>query len=693
MSVAMRHILKILMMWGLVSYGTGCAPDTSSTVSLGSLLREMGSMDETTRWPEPAYVCRQTSSYDRRAVTPGTPEWFSNNDGFGFIRRDTLQGRPVKILFDAEGPGAITRIWLTTTNPAGTLRFYIDDLEEAAWIVPAYDLMQFGIPELGRGLLQPHTSYVAGVKGGSTLYLPIPYARRCVVALEEPAGMSGIPHYYHFNYRTYPPDTEVESFSLASVLRHAREIAGADARMVAPDDRPRGRSVDARALLQPGDTLRVSLPDGARVVTRVQCTLSCDSAAYGRLMEQLVVSATFDGTQTVWAPLSGFSGGGMGAPTVASWFLESDGRGRVVSRWPMPYRRTGEMSLCNVSDTVCDVAVSVNVSRYDWDERSLYFHACWKREDNLPFFQSADKCYDWNFVTLSGRGVYRGDLLALFNHSRTWYGEGDEKIWVDGEDFPSHFGTGVEDYYNGSWAPVVPFHTPFGGAPRADLANSQGYNAFFRTRNLDAIPFERTLKFDMEMLGWRDNKVDYATTIFWYGDATSRPHASSGVDDARRAWPPCPDDPADFRIAGAIEFEVLSVERKSDRLMVDRQNMAGFPDGLWSGQTQLVVYGGDAGDSVTFRLKDIPDGRYALKLFLTRAPDYGRVKLSANGRETVFDAYAETVTVAEPVTIPDIDVSDGTFTLQAALLDRNPRSLGTMLGFDCMTMTLTNAEP
>ena len=274
-----------------------------------------------------------------------------------------------------------------------------------------------------------------------------------------------------------------------------------------------------------------------------------------------------------------------------------------------------------------------------------------------------------------------------------WYGEGDEKIWVDGEDFPSHFGTGVEDYYNGSWAPVVPFHTPFGGAPRADLANSQGYNAFFRTRNLDAIPFERTLKFDMEMLGWRDNKVDYATTIFWYGDATSRPHASSGVDDARRAWPPCPDDPADFRIAGAIEFEVLSVERKSDRLMVDRQNMAGFPDGLWSGQTQLVVYGGDAGDSVTFRLKDIPDGRYALKLFLTRAPDYGRVKLSANGRETVFDAYAETVTVAEPVKIPDIDVSDGTFTLQAALLDRNPRSLGTMLGFDCMTMTLTNAEP
>ncbi len=32
-----------------------------------------------------------------------------------------------------------------------------------------------------------------------------------------------------------------------------------------------------------------------------------------------------------------------------------------------------------------------------------------------------------------------------------WWGEGDEKFFVDGEMFPSWFGTGSEDYFGFSW--------------------------------------------------------------------------------------------------------------------------------------------------------------------------------------------------------------------------------------------------
>ena len=42
-------------------------------------------------------------------------------------------------------------------------------------------------------------------------------------------------------------------------------------------------------------------------------------------------------------------------------------------------------------------------------------------------------------------------MLHLINYHRGWWGEGDEKIYVDGEDFPSHFGTGTEDYYGYAW--------------------------------------------------------------------------------------------------------------------------------------------------------------------------------------------------------------------------------------------------
>jgi hypothetical protein len=98
-----------------------------------------------------------------------------------------------------------------------------------------------------------------------------------------------------------------------------------------------------------------------------------------------------------------------------------------------------------------------------------------------------------------------------------WYGEGDAKAYVDNETFPSEFGTGLEDYYNTSWAPVVLYQTPFANAPRADNPSSFGHNAFTRTRNLDGIPFNTSFSYDMEMLSWTGGTIDASATTYWYG--------------------------------------------------------------------------------------------------------------------------------------------------------------------------------
>lgn len=103
----------------------------------------------------------------------------------------------------------------------------------------------------------------------------------------------------------------------------------------------------------------------------------------------------------------------------------------------------------------------------------------------------------------------------------TWCGEGDAKAYVDGESFSSGFGTGLEDYYNISWAPVVVYQTPFANAPGADQPSSTGHNTFTRTRNLDAIPFTLSFSFDMEMLSWDGGTIDAAATTYWYGFAGS----------------------------------------------------------------------------------------------------------------------------------------------------------------------------
>lgn len=671
-----------------------CGSRDADRVTLGTLLDEMTSLEEVARWPAAAYTCRLESSRDRASVAPGSDEWFANNDGFGFIRTDTLDGRIEKVLFDEKGPGAITRIWLTTHNPAGTLRFYFDGSPQPGWVVPAYDLMQFGLAALGRGLLQPHTSYEPGVKGGSTLFLPIPYARGCRVTLEEPAWMQGVPHYYQFNFRRYPADTEVESFSIHTVEKYRRQLLDADRMLLSPDRvAAGGRKSSATRLLAAGDTLTLELPAGTRMVTRAEFRAECDSAAYEQTMRGLLFTASFDGTQTVGAPFSDFSGGGMGAPAVESWFLTSDGKGGVVSRWPMPYREKAVLRVCNLSQTPCRVTLDVRTASCRWDERTLYFHTSWRQENGLAIRKRAVDCYDWNFTTLRGRGVYRGDVLSLFNHARAWYGEGDEKIRIDSERFPSHFGTGVEDYYNSSWAPVYPFHTPFGGAPRADLANSQGYNTFFRTRNLDAIPFHESLVFDMEMLSWIDGEVDYATTVFWYGDLDAEAAATSGVGEMQRPLLPRPADPADYRIDDALEFEKLLFTCKSPGLNTDRQNMAGFPEGMWSGQSQLVAFGGGAGDFLEFELTDLVPGRYRLGIYATKATDYGCVRFSANGRSAaVFDAYCDRVTQTGPVELRGVEVTDGRLRLRAEITGKNPLSSGTMLGLDCLVLTREGTE-
>ena len=140
--------------------------------------------------------------------------------------------------------------------------------------------------------------------------------------------------------------------------------------------------------------------------------------------------------------------------------------GVITCRWVMPYQKTARVTLLNLGKQKVDVSLAARVGPWKWDDRSMHFHTTWRQQVNIP----TGSPQDWNFLTAKGQGVFVGDTLAVYNPLATWYGEGNEKIYVDGEYFPSHLGTGTEDYYNASWAPVVVYHTPFAGAPRVDTA-------------------------------------------------------------------------------------------------------------------------------------------------------------------------------------------------------------------------------
>lgn len=81
-----------------------------------------------------------------------------------------------------------------------------------------------------------------------------------------------------------------------------------------------------------------------------------------------------------------------------------------------------------------------------------------------------------------------------------------------------------------------------------------GYNSFFRVRCLDAIPFNRQLKFDFELLGWENGTVDYSSTVFWYGDLGSEATGSSGIEEIEAGLLPTPTQSPVCSIPNAIDF-------------------------------------------------------------------------------------------------------------------------------------------
>src|SRR6478609_7232923 len=119
----------------------------------------------------------------------------------------------------------------------------------------------------------------------------------------------------------------------------------------------------------------------------------------------------------------------------------------------MPYQRNATVTIINKAPFEVNANLSVIVSNWKWDSNSLYFHTTYKYEENIKdakwdydvskvAAQDTAAPIEWNFVKINGRGIYLGNTLAVNNHMNTWYGEGDAKVWVDDDKFPSEFGTG-----------------------------------------------------------------------------------------------------------------------------------------------------------------------------------------------------------------------------------------------------------
>lgn len=212
--------------------------------------------------------------------------------------------------------------------------------------------------------------------------------------------------------------------------------------------------------------------------------------------------------------------------------------GGFNSYWEMPFRQSARITIENLGDEPVVVYYQINYTLTDVPEDAAYFHAQFRRSNPLSY-QNVHTILE----NVKGQGHYVGTYLAWGVNNNGWWGEGEIKFYMDGDqEFPTICGTGTEDYFGGAWDFEQPlgtyctFTTPYTGLAQVikpdGMYRSQQRFGMYRWHLMDPIRFEADLRVSIQALGWRPGgrylplQDDIASTAFWY---QSEPHAAFPV--------------------------------------------------------------------------------------------------------------------------------------------------------------------
>ena len=211
--------------------------------------------------------------------------------------------------------------------------------------------------------------------------------------------------------------------------------------------------------------------------------------------------------------------------------------------WEMPYRSGFRMTMTNIAAQEMTLYYQITFTETDIPDDLAYFHAQFRRVNPLPYKQV--------YTILDGvrgQGQYVGAYMAWGVNNNGWWGEGEIKFYIDGDDeYPTICGTGIEDYFCGSYNFDVgkdqggyrEFTTPYSGLAQVirpdGLYRSQMRFGMYRWHMTDPIRFERDLRVTIQALGWRSGgrylplQDDIASVAYWYQTLPTAP------------FPPLPD--------------------------------------------------------------------------------------------------------------------------------------------------------
>ncbi len=649
--------------------------------SYADLANRIVDLERLTLKPQPGERTALASSYDRASVYDAANDryldWGANADGTGVVR---MEGEDA-VLAEITGPGCIWRMWSATVGE-GHVRITLDDDVE-----PAIDLPFAGFfDQRHEPFTRPQLVYETAAKGYNN-YTPIPFQKSCKIVAAPGWG-----RYYHFNYSQFPPETRVPTFR--------RQLSAVDGAALDAVDRKLARCGDplaARAgqqtvlksiTLASGQSSVVAELSGMGVITaiRVKMELPREVDEQRRLLRELTIRMTWDDDQqpAVWSPFGDFFGSSAGAVpfrTIPTGLHED---GTWYCFWQMPYATRAVITVDNESTRLIVMSWQIDhapLSRSVDDY--LRFHAKWHRD---AFRVRPDRWPDWTLLRTTGTGRFVGTQLHVWNPRGGWWGEGDEKFFVDGEKFPSTFGTGTEDYLGYAWSSGGTFVQALHSQPVNQ--NNRGHVSANRWHIPDDVPFQQSFEASIEKYFPNAQPCHWAAVAFWYlAPGGTDPFAAVPVAErvGPWAWPPI------WRERDVIEAEQLPVLKEQwpqagGVMDAVARNIAA---GVISNDRFLIWWV----DKVGYRLelggiKVAKAGRYRFFAQFIRDHEMGRFQFELDGQKLggPIDLYAPTrggpPLVADVTDLGEVTLSTGEHVFAAEVVGKHPDSTGYLMGVD-----------
>jgi len=453
------------------------------------------------------------------------------------------------------------------------------------------------------------------------------------------------------------------------LLREGRSMRSSSA-----DPNWRDGNGDARPI-PPGETLVIADLEGPGVIQHIWNTVAAEDRGYARL---LLVRMYWDGEEepSVVCPLGDFFGVGHGLdrPFISEPVrVSSDGRARNCY-WPMPFRKSARITVTNEgAKHVHAFFWYVDWVQRDVPEDAAYFHAMYRQEHPAVMGQN------YLIADIAGRGHYVGTLLNVRQRSISWWGEGDDFFFIDGEEEPSIRGTGSEDYLCDAWG-LRELDGPYYGVPVFEAYELLSRTSAYRWHIPDPVLFTTSLRVEIEhkgaehgenremLSGFAEREDDFSSVAFWYQTEPHKPFPPVPAGYDRLYYPP---------------VAVVEAEAVADRATATEGAIIVQESPAWSGGAQALWTPDSPGQELQLPFTVEEDGQYVLALLLTKSWDYGMFQFLVNGEPVgkAVDLVAETVAPHE-TTLPPVALTAGEHVLTVRNVGSSADNGGCYFGID-----------